>query len=563
MHHDGTTSSDLSIVCNLFAKHFQSVYTNNFSNIPITSENSYSFDSINIGSLTLSIPEVELALASLNSDNRPDADGIPSIILQMCSEAFAIPLQLIFNRSLENGDFLSIWKKSFITPVHKSGSKQEVANYRPICKISTIPKLFEKLVYDKLTPTLRGVISSQQHGFVAGRSTTTNLTIFCNHVLNGLEKGLQYDVIYTDFSKAFDRVNHEVLLTKLKKVGFHSNLLKWINSYLRERVQYVRINNSLSSPIYATSGVPQGSHLGPLLFLIFINDIPDIFSYSLCLMFADDIKIFRCINSTQDCLWLQEDLNRLSAWCNKNDLHLNVSKCQSLTYCRNHSPIHYIYNICNIPLSTISVKKDLGVIFDQKFSFLSHIDFLISKSNSMLGFVLRNSKQFSNPQTLKCLFFAYVRSGLEYCSTIWNPFYEVHSLRIERIQKRFTRTVVRRLHWNMDMPSYDTRCKLLGLLPLHIRRKYFSVMFIRDIIMNHTDCSHLLSLVGLYAPVRVLRNRVLFHVPNHRVNYAFNEPISRCLREANTVCDFIDFSLSRNIFKTNLLLSYSTSGGSL
>ena len=298
MRHDGISSSDLKVVCNFFGKHFQSVYLDSNPNPNINLDNQFNgIDScLNIGSLHFSIEEIEKALSTIKVDTRLDIDGIAPIILQKCSIVFAVPLQIIFNRSLESGEFLSTWKRSIITPIYKSGNRQEVSNYRPICKISTVPKIFEKLVYEKLTTMVKHVISPCQHGFLAGRSTSTNLTIFSNTILNGLEKGFQFDVVYTDFFKAFDRVNHDILLMKLNKIGFHSNLLNWIRTYLKGRIQFVRINNFLSSPINVTSDVPQGSHLGPLFFLLFINDIPNVFLNSRCLMYADDLKIFRCIN---------------------------------------------------------------------------------------------------------------------------------------------------------------------------------------------------------------------------------------------------------------------------
>ena len=409
---------------------------------------------------------------------------------------------------------------------------------------------------------MKEIISPLQHGFISGRSTSTNLAIFSNYVLSVLEQGYQCDVIYTDFSKAFDRVDHSILIAKLHKLGFRSNLLNWFDSYLTGRVQYVRINNVTSNPIVVTSGVPQGSHLGPLLFLLFINDIPNVLSNSLCLMYADDLKLFLRVKSIADCIKLQNDLNNLVAWCTNNDLHLNVSKCHSMMFYRGMSPILFSYEINRFALSNVSEKKDLGVFFDLKLTFCNHIDYIISRASSMLGFISRNAKDFSDPFTLRSLYFCYVRSILEYCSPIWNPLYAAHAIRIERIQKRFTRTAIRILRWNVDMPSYKTRCLLLGIQSLETRRKYFDVMFVSDLINYKINCPDLLSLVGFHVPNRTLRNNRLFYVPFHRVNYGTNEPLTRCLRQANSLCNVIDFNLymSRDCFKKRLLLSLNFGG---
>lgn len=321
------------------------------------------------------------------------------------ANSLAEPLTILFNKSLVNGLFLKEWKISFLTPIFKAGSKQIISNYRPICKISVIPKIFEKIICDKILFVVREHISIFQHGFIPGRSTATNLAIFVNHIISNFESYSQTDIIFTDFAKAFDRVNHKILLHKLACLGFHSNLLKWIESYLTGRVQIVKIDTSFSDPIYVPSGVPQGSHIGPLLFLLFINDISDIFIHSKCLLYADDLKLYRKIESFHDCLLLQDDFERLSQWCDINSLHLNLSKCQVLTCSLKKIWINYRYNLNNVIIERISQKKDLGIILDDKLSFKPHIDHIISKSNSMLGFIKRNTREFSDLLTLKTIYF--------------------------------------------------------------------------------------------------------------------------------------------------------------
>lgn len=286
-------------------------------------------------------------------------DGLSPFLLKNAAASLAEPLSILFNISLQSGLFLNEWKVSFLTPIFKAGSKQDISNYRPICKISTIPKLFEKLISDKIFFVVREHISVYQHGFIKGRSTSTNLTIFVNYVLSNFEKNSQTDTIFTDFAKAFDRVSHKLLLHKLGCLGFHSNLLKWIESYLTDRVQIVKIESSFSDYIHVPSGVPQGSHIGPLLFLLFINDISEIFTNSQCLLYADDLKLYRKIDTCQDCILLQDDFSRLSEWCELNSLHLNVSKCQVLSCSRKKDIIHFRYGLQDETLQRVIQKKDL------------------------------------------------------------------------------------------------------------------------------------------------------------------------------------------------------------
>ena len=466
------------------------------------------------------------------------------------------PNLFLFNLSLRSGEFLDSWKFSYITPVYKSGPKQNIENYRPIAKLQLIPKIFESIVKRKIYEAVKNHISIYQHGFVQGRSTSTNLTLFVNFCLRNMENKCQTDVIFTDFSKAFDRVSHRILLKKLSFFGFHSFLLKWLSSYLCDRSQFVKIGSTLSFKIYNHSGVPQGSHLGPLLFLIFVNDLPTIINFSKCLMFADDVKIFMSIKSVADSLNFQKDIEKLKDWCSTNSLSLNLNKCSVMSFSRSTMPILFNYMMGGVRLQRVVTQKDLGVIFDLHLSFSVHIDYIISRANAMSGFLFRNSHEFRDPYTLKTLFVALVRPILEYCCVVWSPLFKKDYNRIEKIQKRFTKFALRKLNWSCSMPSYDSRCLLIGLKPLSSRITYYSVIFARDVLTNHIECPPLLALFGINAPSRALRPRSNFflHISRHATNYGQNEPITNACVKFNQYANVFDFNQSRNSFKSLIML---------
>ena len=227
---------------------------------------------------------------------------------------------------------VTFWKKSYIIPLHKSGSLTNVSNYRGIAKLSAIPKLFEKLITAVISQKIQSILSPYQHGFRSGLSTTTNLIQFTSTVIKGFVQRKQTDTIYINFSKAFDRVNHELLIYKLNYMGFNTNLVKWISSYLKDRSQLVLFEGYLSKTINVPSGVPQGSHLGPVLFLLFINDLPNSINYSKLLMYADDVKLFISHNCDKRASLLQNDLDSLFKWCKLNCMELTLSKCKHMCF---------------------------------------------------------------------------------------------------------------------------------------------------------------------------------------------------------------------------------------
>lgn len=406
------------------------------------------------------------------------------------------------------------------------------------------------------------MITPNQHGFFSGRSTTSNLTVFTEYCIAAFEKGSQVEAIYTDFSKAFDKVSHGILFRKLQLMGFHSNFLKWLKSYFSGRVCRVVVEGFQSVPYLQTSGVPQGSILGPLFFNLFINDISSCFSKSKFLLYADDLKIFFKVDSLRDIFDLQIDLDNLHRWCAENNLHFNFSKCLHISYFRSKNPIQYIFKIGNNNLQTVRSTLDLGVVFDSSLSFVQHIDYIIPKAYKVLGFIKRNCTEFSDPNTLKLLYTSLVRSKLEYAAVVWAPHSENHVSRIERVQKKFLKFVLSFVRLVNPLPTYELRCSWLGIQTLELHRQIQSFIFVFDLINGIIDCPDLLALIPFFVPPRRLRYNLIFNVPYHHTNYGLNSTLTRAFIHLNAIStnqqrnfvnpQIIEFCTSKYCFK-NLL----------
>lgn len=536
-----TSSIDIS---NAFADFFQSNYVN--SSEPI--DKSYfnyldNLSNLNVPPFIIDESSVLMKLNSLDTNYSSGPDLFPDVLLKCCASSLYKILTYIFNLSIKTQRFPISWKSSYIIPLHKSGRKDVVENYRPIAKLSTIPKLFESIITDFLYFYCKPAISNLQHGFVKGRSTSTNLVEFSEYVTGSLLKGFQVDAIYTDFSKAFDRINHDVLLFKLSKLGISDNIIRWIHSYLTERTQVVKFRMASSEPVYVTSGVPQGSHLGPLLFLLFVNDVPAILIHALILMFADDFKIYLSINNLIDCIHLQEDLSRFSVWCLKNKLFLNFDKCKRITLTRKFIPIDFAYQLNENVVNKVEFITDLGVIVDKKLTFNLHIESIVNRANKLLGFIKRFSADFSDPYVVKILFISFVRSILEYACVVWCPYYDIYIKRLESVQKKFLRFALRGLPWadTLNLPAYEDRLKLLSLQTLELRRHTAQTRFIHRLLNGDINAPNLLSKLNINSRPCTLRTNDFLYQSMARTNYGLNAPLRAMTKSYNADCHLLDF----------------------
>lgn len=552
----GTKSNSNAMSATLFALFFENAHV---SAAPALCDESLSHIqtlNLHLPQLSVTVDNVEKALAAVNAAKGAGPDKIPPSVIKKCSGALAQPIAYIFNRSIAERVFPDEWKTACITPIHKAGSLSNVEHYRPISILSCLAKVFEQMVFAYVYPTVQNIITQHQHGFMKRRSTTTNLMAYTSTIINKLEKRQQVDGIYVDFAKAFDRVPHELAVAKLSRMGLPDWFTCWLKSYLTKRTAYVKVGTAYSHRYEIASGVPQGSHLGPLIFILFINDLSTLLQ-SDHLFYADDLKLYRSIQASSDCGVLQADINTLLCWCSRNGMLVNKSKCKVISFHRTHSPIVQDYLMEGFALERVQSINDLGVVLDRKLSFNEHVSTTIAKSYAMLGFLRRNASWFDDIHTLKILYCSLVRSVLEYAVPVWAPYFAVHQQRLESVQRRFVRFAARILPWNdpAAMASYADLCTLLQLPTLSRRRTLLQRLFVFDVLKNNIDCSYLLENVRLHAPTRQLRDAQLLWIAGHRTTYGHHSPLDACCRKFNDqhVLNVFDFNVSKPSFKRNIM----------
>nr|CAI5828984.1 unnamed protein product [Callosobruchus analis] len=531
-YNDCQLSSPADIL-NTFARYFSESFQNSKSGYNVSlNYRSTCISNRNITINKFSEESVKTALKVFKPKLTAGPDGIPAFLLKDCHSVLAKPLMILFNTSIKHSRFPAIWKNSRICPIFKNkGDKSDISNYRPITIISNFSKLFESLLYTEIFPQVRNSLSMQQHGFVKGRSTVTNLIQATQFIAETTDEHLQTDVIYSDFSKAFDRLDHDVLLNKLLYFGFSYNLLVFFASYLSERHQYVSYSGHKSHIYLASSGVPQGSVLGPLLFLLFINDISLNFDVS-CLLYADDAKLLCKIRDVSDCHILQDDLVKLHDWCELNKLQLNVNKCFVVSYSNRDNDVIFDYAINNVTLTRASQIKDLGVTFDKKLSFSTHIDNITSKANRSLGFIFRTCKNFNDIHTLKVLYYSLVRSSLEYASIVWSPHHQKYITQLEAVQRRFLKYLYFKTTTQYPPTGFphDVLLDKFSIYSLKDRREHFGIAFLKQLVNNKIDCAPLLQKLNFFIPRLNSRHSATFYADTPRTDTLKHSPL-------HTICD--------------------------
>ena len=397
------------------------------------------------------------------------------------STAYSIAPRItnLFNKSIMSGRLPSVWKLSSVVPVPKGNDSSNVANYRPISLLPIVSKLLERHMYWVIAKHLEvhSPISIHQWGFQPKKSTTAALLNVYNDWSAALDKGKEVCAIFFDLRKAFDSVPHRCLMDKLTFAGLNPYILRWVASCLCNRRQYVVLNGKESSIIDVVSGVPQGSVLGPLLFLLYINDSVQepLSDGTLISLYADDILMYRIINCVRDYKMLQSDIDTVSRWVDINELALNHIKCKYMVVSRLKSravpsPTMLLYGQ---PMEWVTNYKYLGVLLTEELSWSLHIEKISCKTRRLVGMLYRRFYRWATPSALTRLYLCLIRPHLEYAVPVWNPYLVKDIQKLESIQRFALKVCLK--SWDGSYSDHLQACNLPHLVD---RRKMLCLMYL-------------------------------------------------------------------------------------
>ena len=437
------------------------------------------------------------------------------------------------------------WKTSIIAPIFKKDLPSNPKNYRPVSLTSVFCKLMERVVVKELLSYLsqHNLISKNQHGFLKRLSTCTNLLECMNDWTVLIDSGSQVAVAYVDFARAFDSVTHTKLICKLKSYGISGALLEWIEFYLSNRNHCTRVGRHVSSYSDIRSGVIQGSCIGPILFVLFINDIAD----NLCVgaiakLYADDLKLYASINNGSEFSDFQRCLDIIYNWSIDWQLDISFYKCFIVVLCGNHQHVFdyndHVFKLGSHVLECKFSARDLGVTVDRKLTFSDHISDIVKKAHQRANLVIRSFLS-KDPSSLIHAYKTYVRPLLEYNSQVWSPITITEIFRIEQVQKQFTK----RIPGCFDL-TYHQRLHKFGLESLELRRLRADLALIYKIIFCKTGMTRENFIIMMHNYNRKLRCHQYQIRPVKNFNTARS---SRCLFNRvitlwNSLPDTTDFS---------------------
>ena len=425
--------------------------------------------------------EVLQLLSNLDTTKTNGHDDISAIMLKSTALSIAPIITELFNCSITLGKIPTEWKIARVSPIPKQGNSSNPSDYRPISLLSILSKILERHVANILIDHYSNILSSHQWGFTQGKSTSGALVTAIDAWHKLLDSGTEVCAIFFDYRKAFDTVSHTLLLQKLETAGVNIHILTWLHDYLCDRKQYVCVNGSSSEMLPVHSGVPQGSVLGPILFIIFINDVSQVplSDGSLLTLYADDIMLHRPIYSIDDYESLQNDIDNLYLCSSSISLDFNATKCKYMIISRKKQPTSPLYNLNlnNTPLEKVNEYKYLGIWLTADLNWGKHIEYICSKARKKVGALYRQFYKYSSTNTMLKIYLTCIRPDMEYAVQVWSPYQKGHINALESIQKFALKVCSKQ--WNAD---YQSLLRAYKIHTLEKRRDYLNLSFLYNII---------------------------------------------------------------------------------
>ena len=463
LKHKGQLHSDAKSKATILQHQFKSVFTKDTDS---TERNNapYGPNYPGIGRLHITEKGVLKLLQDINPSKAGGPDSVPGRMLKELATELTPFMTLLFRQSLDTGQVPKEWKEQWVNPIFKKGNKNDAANYRPVSLTCITSKLMEHVLCSHIRQHLddHSILSPFQHGFRSKHSCETQLVLTTHDIAQQHDLNHQVDIAILDFSKAFDVIPHQRLLNKLSFYGIEGRCKQWIQAFLSGRKQKVVVDGSYSEDAPVESGVPQGTVLGPLLFLLFINDLPNVLSPGTRIrLFADDCLVYRVIKSVEDQVLLQNDLDRLITWADTWGMKFNASKCNIM---RTMSApfLDRFYHLHGHILKEVTSVKYLGITFQNNLSWSNHIKMVTTKASQQLGFIRRNLRG-SPPKCKTRAYFSLVRSGMEYAASIWDPYLQKEIRVLEAVQRKAARWVRSQYSTTVSVTKLLTNLKWASL----------------------------------------------------------------------------------------------------
>ncbi len=491
---DGVPIENVSLISNSFNKYFAEVGIS-LANTVSSSVAAVHFESFlnpfNQHSFRcdhVTLPELLNVVSSLKASRSVVNDCFSSALLKDCVSFISDPLLYIFNASFDSGIFPNSLKHSRVIPVFKKGSKSEMSNYRPISITNPLAKVLEKLMHVRMTSFINKfhLLYDFQYGFRSNFSTSLAVLDVTNMIQNETYQGNFIMGVFMDLQKAFDTINFEILFKKLYHYGFRGHCLDWLRSYLTGRTQFTALNGVSSGPLEITCGVPQGTVLGPLLFLIYINDIPNSVKNSVIKLFADDSNLF-IVSKDLSTLFsvANSELAHISSWTLSNKLHINYTKTNyMLFYPKLISPSMPQLNLPSLSMNghiieRVHVFKYLGVLIDDVLSWRDHLNHVASKISSLIGILSRN-KSCLPSKCRKDIYFALIHSTLIYCIESYGNVSKSASHQILIKNNR----LLRLLQFKSRRTPLKELYSSFNTLPIHLLYEYYSMKLVHKCLYD-------------------------------------------------------------------------------